>query len=139
MVFAAGFEKLTLVPLDATHRALVTKAQCEELEALGTPAGQAAAAFIGHRIVVHDTHQRQDVPHSTPVHDALAVGSVIDPSLIGTRRLHVAVETQGTLTVGRTVIDTHFRGGQPPNADVAFDADAARFFELLLRTFAGKA
>jgi inosine-uridine nucleoside N-ribohydrolase len=139
MVFAAGFEKLTLVPLDATHRALVTKTQCEELEALGTPAGQAAAAFIGHRIVVHDTHQRQDVPHSTPVHDALAVGSVIDPSLIGTRRLHVAVETQGALTVGRTVIDTHFRGGQAPNADVAFDADAARFFELLLRTFAGKA
>jgi len=139
MVFAAGFEKITLVPLDATHRALITKAQCEELDRLGTPAGQAAAAFIGHRIVVHDAHQKQDVPHSTPVHDALAVGAVIDPSLIVTRKLHVAVETQGKLTVGRTVIDTHFRGGQAPNADVAFDADAARFFELLLRTFAAKA
>jgi len=139
MVFAAGFEKITLVPLDATHRALITKAQCEELDRLGTPAGQAAAAFIGHRIVVHDAHQKQDVPHSTPVHDAVAVGAVIDPSLIVTRKLHVAVETQGKLTVGRTVIDTHFRGGQAPNADVAFDADAARFFELLLRTFAAKA
>jgi inosine-uridine nucleoside N-ribohydrolase len=139
MVFAAGFEKITLVPLDATHRALITRAQCEELDALGTPAGQAAAAFIGHRIVVHDTHQKQDVPHSTPVHDALAVGSVIDPSLITTRRLHVAVETQGPLTVGRTVIDTHFLGGLPANCDVAFDADAARFAELLLWTFAAKA
>jgi inosine-uridine nucleoside N-ribohydrolase len=139
MVFAAGFEKITLVPLDATHRALITKAQCEELDALGTPAGQAAAAFIGHRITVHDAHQRQDVPHSTPVHDALAVGAVIDASLIATRRLHVAVETQGALTVGRTVIDTHFRGGDAPNAEVAFDADAVRFFDLLLRTFAAKA
>jgi inosine-uridine nucleoside N-ribohydrolase len=139
MVFAAGFPKITLVPLDATHRALITKAQCEELEALGTPAGQAAAAFIGHRIAVHEAHQKQEIPQSTPVHDALAVGAVIDPSLIATRRLHVAVETQGALTVGRTVIDTHFRGGQTPNADVAFDADAARFFELLLRTFAAKA
>jgi inosine-uridine nucleoside N-ribohydrolase len=139
MVFAAGFEKLTLVPLDATHRALITRAQCEELDALGTPAGQAAAAFIGHRIAVHDTHQKQDVPHSTPVHDALAVGAVVDPSLIATRRLHVAVETQGKLTVGRTVIDTHVRGGAAPNAEVAFDADAARFFDLLLRTFAAKA
>jgi inosine-uridine nucleoside N-ribohydrolase len=139
MVFAAGFEKITLVPLDATHRALITQAQCEELEGLGTSAGQAAAAFIGHRIVVHDTHQRQDVPHSTPVHDALAVGAVIDPSLIVTRKLHVAVETDGPLTVGRTVIDTHFRGGKSPNVDVAFDADAARFFDLLLRTFAAKA
>ena len=56
-----------------------------------------------------------------------------------TRKLHVAVETHGPLTVGRTVIDTHFRGTEPPNADVAFDADAARFFGLLLRTFAATA
>ena len=36
------------------------------------------------------------------------------------------MEASGTLTVGRTVIDTHFRGGQEPQCDVAFDADAAR-------------
>jgi inosine-uridine nucleoside N-ribohydrolase len=139
MVFAAGFRKITLVPLDATHRALITAAHCQALHALGTPAGIAAAAFIGHRIEVHDAHQKQDVPHSTPVHDALAVGSLIDPSLIATRRLHVAVETQGALTVGRTVIDTHFRNGKSPNCDVAFDADAERFAQLLLHTFAARA
>lgn len=139
MVFAAGFEKITLVPLDATHRALITRAHCIALEALGTPAGQAAAAFIGHRIVVHDEHQKQEVPHSTPVHDALAVGSLVDRSLITTRRLHVAVETHGELTVGRTVIDTHHRSGRAPNCDVAFDAAADRFADLLLWTFAAKA
>ena len=139
MVFAAGFARITLVPLDATHRALITRAHCMALDALGTPAGQAAAAFIGHRIAVHDQHQKQDVPHSTPVHDALAVGSLIDRSLITTRHLHVAVETGGELTVGRTVIDTHFRGGRAPNCDVAFDAVAERFAELLLWTFAAKA
>jgi purine nucleosidase/ribosylpyrimidine nucleosidase len=32
MVFAAGFERLTLVPLDATHRALVTRADVERLQ-----------------------------------------------------------------------------------------------------------
>ncbi len=138
-VFAAGFEKITLVPLDATHRALITAAHCRALHALGTPAGQAASAFIGHRIAVHDAHQKQDIAHSTPVHDALAVGFLIDPALITTRRLHVAVETHGALTVGRTVIDTHFRGGQAPNCDVAFDADAEGFAQLLLRTFAGQA
>lgn len=138
-VFAAGFEKITLVTLDATHRALITAAHCKALHALGTPAGHAAADFIGHRIVVHDAHQKQEIAHSTPVHDALAVGFLIDPALITTRRLHVAVETHGELTVGRTVIDTHFRGGQAPNCDVAFDADAVGFADLLLRTFAGKA
>jgi inosine-uridine nucleoside N-ribohydrolase len=139
VVFAAGFAKLTLVTLDATHRALITQQDCTELEALGTPAGQAAASFIGHRIVVHDEDQQQAIPHSTPVHDALAVGSLVQPSVISTRRLHVAVETQGTLTIGRTVIDTHFRGSGSPNCDVALDADAAEFLALLLRTFAAKA
>lgn len=135
VVFAAGFPKLTLLPLDATHAALITRDHCAKLEALGTPAGGAAAAFIGHRIAVHDEHQRQSVPHSTPVHDALAVGSLVAPVLRAMRRLHVAIETRGELTVGRTVIDTHGRGHEAANCDVAFDADAAEFAELLLRTF----
>lgn len=138
MVFAAGFRRITLVPLDATHRALVSQADCEALEALGTNAGQAAARFIGHRIVVHDDIQKMPVAGTTPVHDALAVGSLIEPALITTRRLHVAVETMGPLTVGRTVIDTHQRGDQPANCDVAFDADAAGFVRLLLETFAAR-
>ncbi len=136
MVFAAGFPRLTLVPLDATHRALVSRDDCARLAALGTPAGQAAAAFIGHRIGVHDEIQRMATAGTTPVHDALAVGCLVAPVLRDVRRLHVAVETSGTLTVGRTVIDTNCRGGGTPNCDVAFDADPAGFVALLLQTFA---
>ena len=136
MVFAAGFERITLVPLDATHRALVSRADCDALTALGTNAGRAAADFIGHRIVVHDDIQRMETPGTTPVHDALAVGSLVDRTLITTRRLHVAVETTGRLTVGRTVIDVQGRGAIAPNCDVAFDADAAAFVRLLMETFA---
>jgi inosine-uridine nucleoside N-ribohydrolase len=136
IVMAAGFRQITLVPLDATHRALVSYADCEKLRALGTPAGEAAAEFIGHRIHVHDEIQKMAVAGTTPVHDAVCVGSLIDSSIITTRRHHVAVETAGALTVGRTVIDTHFRGGQEPQCDVAFDADARKFVALLLETFA---
>ena len=135
MVFAAGFRKLTLVTLDATHRALISKAHCAQLEALGTPAGQATAAFTGHRIEIHDQIQPMPVPGTAPVHDALCVGFLVDPTLIKTRRYHVAVETHGALTVGRTVIDTHSRGGSEPNCDVAFDADGDRFAALLIDTF----
>ncbi len=136
LVLSAGFEKLTLVPLDATHRALVSRADCDRLAALRTPAGEAAARFIGDRIVQHDEHQKMDVAHTTPVHDALAVGAIIDPTLISTRRLNVAVETAGALTTGRSVIDTHFRSRREPNCDVALDADGRRFVDLLLATFA---
>jgi inosine-uridine nucleoside N-ribohydrolase len=136
VVFAAGFRKLTLVTLDATHRALVSRADCARLRALGTVAGQAAAQITEPRIAAHDESQRMAVAGAAPVHDALCVAYLIDASVIATRRLHVAVETAGTLTVGRTVIDTHFRGGGEPQCDVAFDADARRFVELLMETFA---
>ena len=136
VVLSAGFRKLTLVPLDATHRALVSRDDCIKLKALGTPAGSAAADFIGHRIVTHDESQKMDVPGTTPVHDALCVGFLVEPTLLTTRRYHVAVETTGALTVGRTVIDTHFRGGGTPQCDVAFDADGKGFVKLLLETFA---
>jgi inosine-uridine nucleoside N-ribohydrolase len=139
MVLSAGFRKVTLVPLDATHRALISKAHCAQLEALGTPAGTATAAFTGHRIDIHDEIQPMPIRGTAPVHDALCVGFLIDPSLLTTRHLHVAVETQGALTVGRTVIDTHHRGGRTPNCDVAFDADGDRFAALLIRTFGGPA
>ena len=61
IVLAAGFRQMTLVPLDATHRALVSYADCEKLRGLGTPAGIAAAEFIGHRIEVHDEIQKMAV------------------------------------------------------------------------------
>jgi len=138
-VFAAGFRKTTLVPLDATHKALVSGEKCRELAALGTNAGVAAARFIEQRIHGYDATQPMDVRGSAPVHDALCVAYLIEPEIIETQYRHVDVETHGTLTVGRTVIDTHFRGGKASNCYVAFGADQDRFCDILIQTFgAGK-
>lgn len=134
-VFAAPFAKRTLVMLDATHRALVSRMDCDAMKALGTPAGEAASEFTGHRIGIHDDIQKMDQPGTAPVHDALCIAALIDPSIIATRHLHVGVETTGLLTIGRTVIDTHARSGKAPNCHVAFDANARRFVALLLETF----
>lgn len=131
VVLRAGFERLVLVPLDATHQALVSAAQCAELDALGTPAGQAAAAFIGHRIDGYDRTQPMPQANTAPVHDAVCVAYLVDPDVITLTHLHVAVETTGYHTYGRTVIDTHRRGVHPPNAHVATAADAERFYRLL--------
>ena len=137
MVLSAGFRRLTLVPLDATHRALVSRDDCTALNALGTPAGEAASVLIGDRIAAHNSSQQMDTAHTTPVHDALCVASLIDPSILKTRHVHLAVDTTGELTIGRTVIDVHFRGRGPAQCDVAFDADARRFVRMLTETFAG--
>jgi len=133
-VFAAGFRKLVCVPLDATHQALVSLADVAAMAAMGTQAGTAAARFIGRRIHAYDANQPMAERGAAPVHDALCVAYLVDPSVISTKFLHVAVETQGALTVGRTVVDTHFRGDGKPNCHFAFGADRAKFVAMMLDT-----
>jgi inosine-uridine nucleoside N-ribohydrolase len=136
VVINSGVRKITLVPLDATHQALVSLDDCAALRALGTPAGAAAATFTERRIQGYDTTQPMKRPHAAPVHDALAVASIVDPAVIATHYLHVDVETKGELTVGETVVDTNFRSRREPNVHVALDADERRFVSMLLETFA---
>jgi inosine-uridine nucleoside N-ribohydrolase len=135
IVFAAGFRKITMVPLDATHKALVTSKQCAALDALQTPAGIAAGRFIGQRIKGYDATQPMAVPGSCPVHDAVCVNFLVDPSVISVRHTHVAVETSGDLTLGKTVVDVNNRHRLPRNCDVALDADADLFNRTLYETF----
>lgn len=123
---------IRMVPLDATHRALVSSADVERLRALGTPAGEAAARFVARRIDGYDATQPMHRAGAAPVHDALAVCAVIDPSVIATHHIPVDVEVGGELSVGRTVCDFRYRSGRPANVHFAMDADEARFVEMLL-------
>jgi inosine-uridine nucleoside N-ribohydrolase len=134
LVFAAGFRKLTLVPLDATHKAVISTEQCRTLRASGKPAAEAAAIFVEKRIEGYRGYQPLAGADAAPVHDALCVASLVEPDIIETEAYHVDVETRGALTVGRTVIDTNFRSGREPNARVAMNADTERFGRFVLDT-----
>src|SRR5262245_32709468 len=123
---------IRMIPLDATHRALVSKEDCERLRALGTPAGEAAARFTLKRIDGYDATQPMHHAGAAPVHDALAVCAVIDPSIITSHHIPVDVETGGELSVGRTVCDFRFRSGRPANVEFAMDADEPKFVAMLL-------
>lgn len=136
IVLNSGVRNLVLVPLDATHKALISLDDCRRLRDLGTPAGAAAATLVERRIAGYNVYQPMALVDSAPVHDALCVAAIVSPSIITTAPYHADVETTGELTVGRTVIDTHRRRGLEPNADVALDADGEMFVRLLMETFA---
>ena len=135
VVFNAGLRNVVVMPLDATHKALVSADDCVRLRALGTPAGLAAASIVEYRVASYDEREPMETLHAAPVHDALCVAYLIDPTVVTGKPAHVDVETYGELTVGRTVMDTRPKGS-PPNAFVAFDADAPKFVEMLLTAFA---
>ncbi|HXU98307.1 MAG TPA: nucleoside hydrolase [Jiangellaceae bacterium] len=136
VVLSAGFEHLTLVPLDATHQALFTRGNCAEFERLGTPAGVAAARFIGRRL---DAEARTTTATATPVHDVMCPAYLVRPEVITTRHLHVVVDTASPLTVGRTVMDLRPDTTVVPNAHVALQADGAALLDVLMETFAREA
>jgi inosine-uridine nucleoside N-ribohydrolase len=136
IVLEAPFPKITLVPLDATHQALISREQCGHLRALGSPAGAAAAELVEFRIGGYEANQPTGVPQTAPVHDAVCIAALIDPTVIETKFLNVVVETRGEHTMGRTIVDRDKRTSRPPNCHVALGADRARFFALLASTFA---
>lgn len=126
---------IRMVPLDATHRALVSTEDAARLRALGTPAGEAAARFILQRIDGYDATQpmpRRGDALAAPVHDALAVCAIIDPTILTTEFIPVDVEIQPGLSLGRTVCDRRFRSGKPANVHFALDADEPKFNRMLL-------
>jgi inosine-uridine nucleoside N-ribohydrolase len=130
-VFASGIP-ITMVGLDVTHKALFTPDHAERLRDTGR-AGRFVAELSD---FFQDFHARAYGFQGSPIHDAMAVAHVIDPTLLTTRRVNVAVETRSEHCDGRTVVDVRGVTGREPNADVGVDVDAGRFLELLVSRIA---
>ena len=71
-----------------------------------------------------------------PLHDPCAIAYLLSPELFGGRACHVAIETQGEHTLGRTVVDWSRRTRHAPNALVINEIDADGFFALLTERLA---
>ena len=134
LVLNAGFRKLTLVPLDATHKAVISLDQCRTLRASGKPAAEAAALFVEKRIEGYRSYQQLADQDAAPIHDALCIAAMLDPAVIRTEAYRVDVETEGRFTMGRTVLDVNRRSKREPNCQVALWADTALFGQLVLDT-----
>ncbi len=130
-VFASGLD-VTMVGLDVTHRAVTTPALQARLQGSG-----AVGAFVADLIDFFAVYHRQTYGwEGAPIHDAVAVAHVIDPTLLTTVYRNVEIEIDSALCRGRTVVDLWNRTERPANAHVGIDLDAERFFELLVERIA---
>jgi purine nucleosidase/pyrimidine-specific ribonucleoside hydrolase len=130
-VFTSGLD-LTMVGLDVTHQALLTPAHVAQLAGAGT-AGRLVADLFGFYARFHRDTYGWD---GSPVHDAVALAHVVDPTLLGTELRGVVVDTGPELSRGRTHVDLTGRGGWPRNCHVALSIDAERFLALLVTRIA---
>ena len=66
--------------------------------------------------------------------DALAMAVAIDPSIVTlSEERHVAIELDGRLTRGATVVDWAGRLGHPANARIVLEVDQERFAAMVRR------
>jgi purine nucleosidase len=132
VVFTSGC-KLTLIPLDVTHRALATPARLERFGALGTPVGRAC-----HNLLFF--YRRHDMSKygtdGGPLHDPCVIAYLLDPGIFGGKEVAVEIEISSETTMGMTLADWWGVTGTPPNCTVMNAIDDEAFYDLLIERIA---
>jgi inosine-uridine nucleoside N-ribohydrolase len=149
IVFHAGWT-VTMVGSDIGERTLMTRKYVTDLQSSHGPESD----FISKLADFYLTRSEKSGYSGAAMYDPLAVGTVVDPSLVTLKEMHVDVETKGEFTRGETVAnrmgsnENNVLHGDhyeiegvielKPNARVAVASDADRFVKLFISRIKGK-
>lgn len=127
IVFDCG-APITVMPLDVTHKVLVTKPCNDVFRALPNRAGPAVAEMT-------DFFERFDREKygsdGAPLHDPCVIAYLLQPELFAGRHINIEIETLSPLTRGMTVADWWGVTDRQANANFIRDVNADGFFDLL--------
>ena len=127
IVFEAGID-MVVMPLDVTHKALVTEKRNEAFRELKSPVGIAVAEMT-------DFFERFDKEKygssGAPLHDPCVTAYLIDPKIFSGKNINVEIETKSELTLGMTVADWWGVTDRKANTFFVGDLDSDKFFSLL--------
>jgi inosine-uridine nucleoside N-ribohydrolase len=149
IVFNAGWI-VTMIGSDVSERTLMTRKYLSQLQALHGPESD----FISKLADFYLTRSEKSGYSGAAMYDPLAVATVIDPTLVTLKEMHVDVETKGEFTRGETVANRmgsnennvlhgdHYEiegvVDLKPNAKVCLASDAERFLQLFISRIKGK-
>lgn len=145
IVFDSGVP-LTMVGLNVTNRVQMREEHIRVFEAAHNPVSQAAGKIMRATL---DRWTRERQLTGFGMHDPVTVAHLIDPTILTLKDYYVQIETAGELTAGESVAYSRAPRTSPPmntglpvadgpevefkpNCKVAVEADADKFFRLLL-------
>ena len=132
VVFTSGLP-LTMMPLDVTHKALMTPERIAAVRDLDTPVARAAADMMAS----YGAHDAQKYARDGgPLHDPCVIAYLLRPELFAGRACHVRIETASETTLGMTVVDWWDVTEAPKNCRVIDQIDDDGFFALLTERLA---
>ncbi|MFT4783253.1 MAG: purine nucleosidase [Paracoccaceae bacterium] len=127
ITFKSGIP-ITVLPLDVTHKALITQPRVDTFAALGTKVGEAVASWTN----FFERYDKEKYGSTgAPLHDPCVIAYLLRPDLFSGRLINVEIEVNSPLTRGMTVADWWRVTGRPANALFLGDVDAGGFFDLL--------
>ena len=121
------------VGLDVCDRCGFSDEQFERLRASTRPAVQLLVSASSFTQAAYRRLGRLAEGEAVRYNDVPAVAAAVDPTLMATQRLPVAVDTGSDLTRGQTVVDWYGLTGRQSNADVCLEVDAERLTEMVVQ------
>ena len=125
--------RVTMIPLDVTHRVLTTPPRLAALRALGNRCGPAVATLL---TGFEEARSGRFEKRALALHDPCVVAYLLQPELFRGRDVNVAVETASPLTLGMTVVDWWGVTGRERNAKFMTEVDADGVYRLLQQRLA---
>jgi inosine-uridine nucleoside N-ribohydrolase len=126
--------RIRLCGLNLTRQLKTSAATLDTLAGIATPRSRFAAGLVGY---LHERMETLTGEARAALHDPCAVLAVTHPELFEFRRRSVAVELNGRLTRGMTVIDERYSSWKSaPQIEVAYHIDADAAFALLFESVA---
>lgn len=120
---------ITIVPLDVTHQALVTRERIELFRGLNSTRGDAIVSMM-------EFFNRFDSEkygfQGAPLHDPCTIAYLLKPALFKGKMCNVEVETESELTLGHTAVDFWHVTDRPHNVNWLYEIDDDGFFALLM-------
>jgi purine nucleosidase len=128
IVFHSGIP-ITLVPLDATYRCLLTSEDVERLNRINSP----IARFVRDATAVYmEFYKKYEGFNGCALHDPLTLAVILAPELFTFENHYVDVDMSGGISMGNTLADIMKVSKKPSNMRVAMDVRGRDFIELFL-------
>ena len=126
----------TMIGLDVTLQTLLTYKETQQWRDLGTKAGAFLADMTDFYIKAYETTS----PHlgGCGLHDPLAVGVAVDPTLVTTLPINMQVDVEGP-TRGRTIGDNTRLNDPIKTMQAAVGVDVPRFLDEFMTRITGLA
>ena len=128
VVFNSGIP-ITLIPLDATYKCLLTADDVERLNKIDSP----IAKFVRDATATYmDFYLKYEGFKGCALHDPLTLAVILAPEIFSFEYHYVDVDISGGVSTGKTFADFMKVAKRPANIKVALDVRGRDFVELFI-------